>query len=69
MRAFKSVGGTPITIRRGRGPRVWDADGTRYVDYLSSWGPAILGHADPQPHTHAHPLAHAHSDANADGNQ
>ena len=47
VRAFRSVGGTPRFLTRGQGPYVWDADGTRYIDYVGSWGPAILGHAHP----------------------
>jgi len=47
VRAFRSVGGTPRFLARGEGPFVWDADGKRYVDYVGSWGPAILGHAHP----------------------
>ena len=47
VRAFRSVGGTPRFIARGAGPYVWDADGKRYVDYIGSWGPLILGHAHP----------------------
>ena len=47
VRAFRSVGGTPRFFTRGHGPYVWDADGTRYIDYVGSWGPAILGHAHP----------------------
>ncbi len=47
VRAFRSVGGTPRFIERGDGPFVWDADGNRYVDYVLSWGPLILGHAHP----------------------
>lgn len=46
VRAFRSVGGTPRFITRGAGPYVWDADGQRYIDYVGSWGPLILGHAD-----------------------
>ncbi len=45
VRAYKSVGGTPVVIARGNGSRVWDADGNAYLDYLGSWGPLILGHA------------------------
>ena len=45
VRAFRSVGGTPRFIVRGEGPFVWDANGKRYVDYVGSWGPAIVGHA------------------------
>ena len=47
VRAFRSVGGTPRFFARGEGPYLWDADGTRYIDYVGSWGPAILGHAHP----------------------
>jgi glutamate-1-semialdehyde 2,1-aminomutase len=47
VRAFRSVGGTPRFLTRGEGPFVWDADGTRYIDYVGSWGPAIVGHAHP----------------------
>ena len=44
---MRSIGRDPIFIERAQGPHVWDVDGNRYVDYLSSWGPAILGHAHP----------------------
>ena len=47
VRAFRSVGGTPRFIARGEGAYLWDADGKRYLDYVGSWGPAILGHAHP----------------------
>jgi glutamate-1-semialdehyde 2,1-aminomutase len=47
VRAFKSVGGVPRFFARGKGSRVWDADGREYIDYVGSWGPAILGHAHP----------------------
>ena len=47
-RSWKSVGGTPITLRRGQGSRVWDIDGNEYIDYLASWGPLILGHSHPR---------------------
>ena len=47
VRAFRSVGGTPRFIERAQGPRVWDADGRAYLDYVGSWGPAIAGHAHP----------------------
>ncbi len=46
VRAFGSVGGTPRFISRAKGPLIWDADDTPYIDYVGSWGPAILGHAD-----------------------
>jgi glutamate-1-semialdehyde 2,1-aminomutase len=48
VRAFRSVGGTPRFFSRGDGAFVWDADGRRYLDYVGSWGPLILGHADPE---------------------
>ena len=48
VRAFKAVGGTPRFIVRGRGSKLYDADGNRYIDYVGSWGPLILGHADPR---------------------
>ncbi|MBI5923063.1 MAG: glutamate-1-semialdehyde 2,1-aminomutase [Betaproteobacteria bacterium] len=48
VRAFRSVGGTPVFFTRGEGPYVWDADGKRYIDYVGSWGPLILGHAHPE---------------------
>ena len=48
VRAFRSVGGTPRFFARGEGPYAWDADGKRYLDYVGSWGPLILGHADPE---------------------
>ncbi len=47
VRAFRSVGGTARFIERGRGAYIWDADGNRYVDYVLSWGPLVLGHAHP----------------------
>jgi glutamate-1-semialdehyde 2,1-aminomutase len=47
VRAFKSVGGEPPYIVRGKGSRIWDADGNKYIDYVGSWGPLILGHAHP----------------------
>jgi glutamate-1-semialdehyde 2,1-aminomutase len=47
VRAFKSVGGEPPYIVRGKGARIWDADGNDYLDYVGSWGPLILGHAFP----------------------
>jgi len=48
VRAFASVGGEPPIIVRGAGPRMWDADGNEYIDYVGSWGPLILGHAHPE---------------------
>jgi glutamate-1-semialdehyde 2,1-aminomutase len=48
VRAFRSVGGTPPFIRRGKGARVWDVDGRAYIDYVGSWGPLIVGHSHPE---------------------
>lgn len=48
VRAFRGVGGTPVFMERAEGAHIWDADGKRYLDYIGSWGPAILGHAHPQ---------------------
>ena len=47
VRAFRSVGGTPVFFKRGLGAYVWDEDDKKYVDYVGSWGPMILGHAHP----------------------
>ncbi len=47
VRAFKAVGGQPLFIQRGQGAYLYDADGNRFLDYVLSWGPLILGHADP----------------------
>ncbi|MBD3617643.1 MAG: glutamate-1-semialdehyde 2,1-aminomutase [Gracilimonas sp.] len=47
VRAFNSVGGTPIFITKANGAYLWDEDGNKYIDYISSWGPMLLGHADP----------------------
>jgi glutamate-1-semialdehyde 2,1-aminomutase len=47
VRAFRAVGGTPPFIQRGAGAHLWDADGNEYIDYVLSWGPLILGHAQP----------------------
>jgi len=47
VRAFGGVGGTPVVASRGQGPRIWDADGKEYIDYVLSWGPLVLGHAHP----------------------
>lgn len=48
VRAFKAVGGTPVFFEKALGAYVWDADGKRYVDYVQSWGPMVLGHAHPE---------------------
>jgi glutamate-1-semialdehyde 2,1-aminomutase len=48
VRAFKSVGGTPVFFQRAQGARFWDADGKAYIDYVGSWGPMVLGHAHPE---------------------
>jgi glutamate-1-semialdehyde 2,1-aminomutase len=45
VRAFKSVGGTPLFIQKAHGPYLYDVDGNRYIDFIASWGPMILGHA------------------------
>ncbi len=47
VRAFKNVGGDPLFIKKGSGSHIFDIDGNRYIDYVLSWGPLILGHADP----------------------
>ncbi|MEO6421898.1 MAG: glutamate-1-semialdehyde 2,1-aminomutase [Candidatus Nitrotoga sp.] len=47
VRAFNSVGGTPLFFKRGQGAYVWDADDKRYIDYVGSWGPMIVGHCHP----------------------
>jgi glutamate-1-semialdehyde 2,1-aminomutase len=46
VRAFAAVGGDPPFLVRGQGPHVWDADGNQFIDYVGSWGPLILGHAE-----------------------
>ncbi|MDR5736317.1 MULTISPECIES: glutamate-1-semialdehyde 2,1-aminomutase [unclassified Caballeronia] len=48
VRAFRSVGGTPRFIERAQGPYFWDAEGKRYIDYIGSWGPMIVGHVHPE---------------------
>ena len=48
VRAFGSVGGTPLFITKAKGSKIYDADGREYIDYVCSWGPGILGHAHPQ---------------------
>ena len=48
VRAFRSVGGTPRFVQRAAGPYFWDADGQRYIDYIGSWGPMIVGHVHPE---------------------
>ncbi len=48
VRAFRSVGGTPRFITKAEGPYFWDADDKRYIDYIGSWGPAIVGHTHPK---------------------
>jgi glutamate-1-semialdehyde 2,1-aminomutase len=47
VRAFRAVGGHPVFVERALGARIFGADGSEYIDYVGSWGPAILGHADP----------------------
>jgi len=48
VRAFRSVGGSPLFITRGKGSRIYDADGNEFIDYVGSWGPLLLGHAHPE---------------------
>ena len=48
VRAFRAVGGQPFFVNRAKGARVWDVDGNEYLDYVCTWGPAILGHAHPR---------------------
>ncbi|MEI6736848.1 MAG: glutamate-1-semialdehyde 2,1-aminomutase [Pseudomonadota bacterium] len=48
VRAFRAVGGTPVFFKKAQGAYLWDVDGNRYIDYVGSWGPAILGHAHPE---------------------
>jgi glutamate-1-semialdehyde 2,1-aminomutase len=48
VRAFKAVGGDPVFISRANGPFIWDVAGKRYIDYVGSWGPMVLGHAHPE---------------------
>tara|TARA_B100000768_G_C11252725_1_gene364872 strand:+ start:227 stop:1504 length:1278 start_codon:yes stop_codon:yes gene_type:complete len=48
VRAFNSVGGKPIFFNKGNGSRLWDENGKEYIDYINSWGPMILGHANPE---------------------
>lgn len=47
VRAFNSVGGSPVFIKKAKGSYLWDEDGNRYIDYIGSWGPMLLGHAEP----------------------
>ncbi|MDX2476770.1 MAG: glutamate-1-semialdehyde 2,1-aminomutase [Gammaproteobacteria bacterium] len=47
VRAFKSVGGSPVFFKRGSGAKLWDEEGREYIDYVGSWGPMILGHSHP----------------------
>ena len=48
VRAFKSVGGNPLFVKKANGSKIWDVDGNEYIDYVASWGPLIFGHAHPQ---------------------
>ena len=48
VRAFRAVGGKPFFVNKAKGCRVWDVDGNEYIDYVGTWGPAILGHAHPK---------------------
>ena len=48
VRAFKSVGGTPVFIKNAKGAYLFDEDNNKYIDFISSWGPMIIGHAHPE---------------------
>lgn len=48
VRAFRAVGGQPFFVNKAKGAKVWDVDGNEYIDYVGTWGPAILGHAHPK---------------------
>src|SRR5438093_7447558 len=48
VRAFRAVGGQPFFVNRAKGAHIWDLDGNEYLDYVGTWGPAILGHAHPK---------------------
>src|SRR5882724_795940 len=48
VRAFRAVGGQPFFVNRAKGCKVWDVDGNELIDYVGTWGPAILGHAHPK---------------------
>lgn len=48
VRAFQAVGRTPRFMKAAKGSRIWDEDGNEFIDYVCSWGPGILGHADPR---------------------
>ncbi|MDB6026594.1 MAG: hemL [Verrucomicrobiales bacterium] len=48
VRAFRGVGGTPFFVNKAKGSKVWDIDGNEHIDYVGTWGPAILGHAHPK---------------------
>lgn len=48
VRAFKAIGIPPVFVDRARGAKIWDVDGTEYIDYVGSWGPMIMGHAHPR---------------------
>jgi len=48
VRAFRAVGGQPLFVHQAKGAHLWDVDGNEYIDYVCTWGPAILGHAHPK---------------------
>src|SRR5476651_225820 len=48
VRAFRAVGGNPFFVNKARGSKIWDVDGNELIDYVGTWGPAILGHAHPK---------------------
>src|SRR5580692_4884419 len=48
VRAFRAVGGVPFFVAKAKGAHIWDVDGNELIDYVCTWGPAILGHAHPK---------------------
>ena len=48
VRAFKAVGGSPFFVKKAKGAYLWDVEGKHYLDYVLSWGPLLLGHAQPE---------------------
>ena len=48
VRAFKAVGGTPVFFEKAKGAYLFDVDGNKYIDYIGSWGPMIMGHSNPK---------------------
>ena len=48
VRAFKNINGNPIFFKKAKGPYIFDADNNKYIDYIGSWGPMIMGHSHPE---------------------